>query len=91
MGGLLLLEAPLHPSRQLRVVFAYRREAVQGPPLVARLPDEVMGSLTVDQRLATRGAATLVVVGHRGEAETFPYGYYRALAAGIEHRTFERV
>jgi hypothetical protein len=75
---------------ELRVVFAYRHEAVEGPLLVARLADEVVASLTTDQRLATPGA-TLVVIGHRGEAETFPYGYFRAWRLEVNTGRFERI
>ena len=42
---------------------------------IAMLADQVIASLTIDQRMATTGE-TLVVVGHRGGADTFPYGYF---------------
>ncbi len=60
---------------ELRVVFAYRQERHEGPSLIAMLADQVIASLTIDQRMATTGE-TLVVVGHRGGADTFPYGYF---------------
>jgi hypothetical protein len=73
----------------LRVVFAYRPRAGEGSPLVARLAEEVVASLRIDERLATQGE-TLVVVGHRGEAETFPYGYFRAWRLDANTGRFER-
>ena len=74
----------------LRVVFAYRRDASEGPSLVARLADEVIASLTIEQRLAITGE-TLLMVGNRGEAETFPYGYFRAWRLVTNTGKFERV
>ena len=89
MGGLLLWKV-LCVRASLRVVFAYRREPAEGSQLVACLAEEVVASLTTEQRLATPGE-TLIVVGHRGEAETFPYGYFRAWRLETNTGQFERV
>lgn len=61
---------------QLRVVFCYRADMDEGTALVRHLEREVVGALTVPQRLALEGE-TLVVVGSRGKAETFPNGFFR--------------
>jgi hypothetical protein len=73
-----------------RVVFAYRGDISEGPSLVARLADEVISSLSTEQRLATSGE-TLLVVGNRGEAETFPYGYFRSWRFERNTGRFEQV
>jgi hypothetical protein len=59
----------------LRVVFCYRRRAEQGAALVRSLGTEVVGALSVNERMALRGE-TLVVVGSRDDASTFPYGFF---------------
>jgi hypothetical protein len=73
-----------------RVVFAYRGDASEGPSLVAGLTEEVIASLSTEQRLAITGE-TLLVVGNRGEAETFPYGYFRGWRLEKNTGKFERV
>ncbi len=57
-------------------VFCYRRQPEQGAALVACLRDEVIGALSVDERMALPGE-TLIVVGSRDEASTFPYGFFK--------------
>lgn len=61
---------------ELRLVFCYRREPDDGADLLRFLGREVIGAVGVDQRLNLNGE-TLVVVGSRGEAATFPYGYFK--------------
>jgi hypothetical protein len=61
----------------LRAVFAYRRDVAEGVGLVARLSESVIGGLPIGDRRAVAGETTLIV-GNRGGAETFPYGYFRA-------------
>lgn len=60
----------------LRVVYCYRRQAEQGAALVHWMGREVIGALTIPERMALEGQ-TLVVVGSRDEAATFPYGFFR--------------
>lgn len=59
----------------LRVVFCYRKEAAQAGPLKSHLQDEVIASMDVGKRAALEGD-TLLVVGRRAEAETFPHGFF---------------
>ena len=61
---------------ELRIVFCYRREPDEGAALVRWLSKEVIGVLTLDQRLNLEGE-TIVVVGSRGEALAFPYGFFK--------------
>ena len=60
----------------LRVVFAYRRDTSEASALVGQLSDSVIAGLSIDDRLALDGE-TCLIVGNRGEAETFPYGYFK--------------
>lgn len=60
----------------LRVVFAYRRDTSEAGALVGQLTDAVIAGLSIDDRLALSGE-TCLIVGNRGEAETFPYGYFK--------------
>jgi hypothetical protein len=59
----------------LRVVFAYRPDWEQSRQLVTQLTEDVIGSLSFDQRDQIDGE-TILVIGNRGEGETFPYGYF---------------
>jgi hypothetical protein len=60
----------------LRVVFCYCPYADDGPALVTQLQTQVVGSLSVAERMKVEGQL-LVVVGSRGEFQTFPYDYFR--------------
>lgn len=62
---------------ELRVVFFYRRDVGAGSALVQHLADAVAGSLPIAQRLALTGE-TMLIVGNRAEASTFPYGFFKA-------------
>ena len=61
---------------ELRAVFCYRPDAEAGAPLVRRLRDEVISGMEL-QHLAGLHGETLVVVGSRGEAATFPYAFFK--------------
>ena len=60
----------------LRIVFCYRTNPDEAGPLVRSLADDVVKALDVDERLQMKGSM-LVVVGSRGEAQTFPYGFFK--------------
>lgn len=60
----------------LRVVFCYRKRAADAAPLVRELNAEVVHAMAAGARSRLEGE-TVVVVGNRGETETFPYGYFR--------------
>ncbi len=59
----------------LRVLFCYRKEASQAGPLKTHLQDDVIGSMNLGTRAALEGD-TLLVIGRRAEAETFPHGFF---------------
>ena len=60
----------------LRVVFAYRPDWEAGRALVHELGRAVVASLPVGERAAI-GGETLVLLGSRGEGETFPHGFFK--------------
>jgi hypothetical protein len=60
----------------LRVVFAYRPDREQSRRLVTAIGDDVIGGMTPEQRSNINGE-TVVIIGNRGEGETFPWGYFK--------------
>jgi hypothetical protein len=74
----------------LRVVFAYRPDWDQSRGLVERLGQDVIGGLSFDEREAITGQ-TVVVVGNRGEGETFPWGYFKFWMLNTNLGRFEKV
>lgn len=74
---------------QLRVVFCYRPGGAQGVRLVAKLTDDVVSALSIQERTAL-GGDSLVVVGSRNEAETFPYGFFHAWRLNTNTGRFEQ-
>jgi hypothetical protein len=73
----------------LRVVFCYRPEADAAAPLVAQLARAVVSVMTIAERAALSGE-TLVVVGSRNEASTFPYGFFQVWKLNPNTGRFER-
>jgi hypothetical protein len=71
-----------------RFVFAYRRDVQEGTALVDRLAESVIGGLSIADRMAIGGETTLII-GNRGGAETFPYGYFRAWTLDTNTGRFE--
>jgi hypothetical protein len=61
---------------QLRVVFCYRDDGSKGAKLIRHLSGELVHAMEVSERAALPGE-TLVVVGSRDEAKTFPYGFFK--------------
>ncbi|MCA9442604.1 MAG: hypothetical protein KC964_17505 [Candidatus Omnitrophica bacterium] len=60
----------------LRVVFCYRMDPEAGAPLVRKFAEELVRPMEVLKRTHLEGEC-LVVVGNRGESETFPYGFFK--------------
>src|SRR3989338_2345658 len=59
----------------LRVLFCYRKEASQAGPLKTHLQNEVVEAMDLNTRTALEGD-TVLVIGRRAEAETFPHGFF---------------
>jgi len=60
----------------LRVVFAYRKDWQEARELINELSAEIVPGIPMEERSAFPGK-TLIVLGSRGEGETFPWGYFR--------------
>lgn len=60
----------------LRLVFCYRLSLTEVSALVQFLQNDVIASMGLSRRVALSGQ-TLVVVGSRDEADTFPYGFFK--------------
>jgi hypothetical protein len=74
----------------LRVVFAYRPDWERSRQLVGAVAADVIGKLTPEQRTALDGQ-TVLVVGNRGEGQTFPWGYFKFWMLDINLGRFEKV
>jgi hypothetical protein len=61
---------------ELRVVFAFRRDWESSRKTVQAIGTEVISSLPIEQQANLTGE-TVVVIGNRGEGETFPHGYFK--------------
>jgi hypothetical protein len=75
---------------ELRVVFAYRPDWERSRQLVNALTAGVVGGLRPEQRTAL-GGQTVLVVGNRGEGETFPWGYFKFWMLDANVGRFEKV
>lgn len=73
----------------LRVVFAYRPDAERGRELVRVVGDDVVGSLSANQLGALQGE-TALIVGNRGEGDTFPDGYFKYWLLNADLGRFEK-
>jgi hypothetical protein len=74
----------------LRVVFAYRPDWERSRQLVNVVATDVVGGLRPEQRTALDGQ-TVLVVGNRGEGETFPWGYFKFWILDTNLGRFEKV
>lgn len=74
----------------LRVVFAFRRDWEASRRMVDAVGRDVIGSLSVAERAALAGE-TAMIVGNRGEGETFPWGYFKFWLLDTNVGRFEKV
>lgn len=61
---------------RLRVVFCYRKDTTQASALVRHLAEQVTTSMGIDERTKV-GGETVLIVGSKNEASTFPYGFFK--------------
>ncbi len=73
----------------LRVVFCYRRDADRAPGLVTWLTEQVIAPIALPDRTKIEGI-TLLTVGSRAEAPTFPYGFFNSWKLNFNTGRFER-
>lgn len=74
----------------LRIVFCYRPDSADAPRFVASLASRVVDALPIPERATIEGE-TLVVVGSRSDAITFPYGFFQAWKLNSNTGRFERL
>jgi hypothetical protein len=75
---------------QLRVVFCYRPEARAAAPLINWLGTNVVTGIPLAERTSLEGE-TIVVVGSRNAADTFPHGFFQAWKLNTNTGLFERL
>ncbi|MBL9006088.1 MAG: hypothetical protein JNJ46_17675 [Myxococcales bacterium] len=73
----------------LRVLFCYRPNSEDGPAFVASLARSVVDAMPIQERVVLAGE-TLVFVGLRSDASTFPYGFFQAWKLNSNTGRFER-
>lgn len=74
----------------LRVVFAYRDDWEQGAELVRTLTQRVIRSFG-DGALGRIGGETLLIIGTRGDAATFPDGFFKPWLLNVNTGVFDRM
>ena len=72
----------------LRVVFCYRREAPEVVAIPRMLASSVLSSMQIEERSQLEGD-TLLIVGTRAEASTFPYSFFRVWKLNPNTGNFE--
>ncbi|AMV35268.1 hypothetical protein VN12_24295 [Pirellula sp. SH-Sr6A] len=75
---------------ELRVVFAFRRDWEESRRSVDAICRDVVGSLSVPERVAVTGN-TVLVIGNRGGGETFPWGYFKMWLLDPKVGRFEKI
>jgi hypothetical protein len=75
---------------ELRVVFCYRKNLDDSPRLIQHLAHEVIEAMGLSGR-ATLEGKTLVVIGCKNKAETFPYGFFSWWSLQSNTGKFERI
>ncbi|WNG48861.1 hypothetical protein F0U60_35675 [Archangium minus] len=73
----------------LRIVFCYRPDSADGPAFIASLGSGVVDAMPIAERAALEGE-TLVIIGSRNDAGTFPYGFFQAWKLNSNTGRFER-
>lgn len=73
----------------LRAVFCYRKDAGEVASLMNQLSRDVIASMGLTERADLEGE-TMVVVGSRGDADTFPYGFFHWWELNRSTGKFER-
>lgn len=74
----------------LRAVFVYRPDWQSGVQLVQHLASDVVGRMPLDERSLV-GGDTLIVMGSRGEGETFPHGYFKSWRLNTNTGRFDKL
>ena len=75
---------------ELRVVFAFRRDWEESRRSVDAIGRDVVGSLTVAERISVAGE-TALIIGNRGDGESFPWGYFKMWLLDTNVGRFEKI
>lgn len=75
---------------KLRVVFAFRRDWDKSRETVAAVGRDVIGSISLSEREYLQGE-TALIIGNRGEGETFPWEYFKIWKLDKNVGRFEKV
>jgi hypothetical protein len=75
---------------ELRVVFAFRRDWEESRRSVDAIGRDVVGSLSVAERMAVTGD-TALIIGNRGDGESFPWGYFKTWLLDTNVGRFEKI
>jgi hypothetical protein len=73
---------------KFRVVFCYRPEPGDAPELIRHLKENIVSAIEIEEMMRLEGE-TIVVVGYRNNAETFPYGFFKWWSLNKNTRSFE--
>ncbi len=74
----------------LRVVSAFRRDWEESCRSVDAICLDVVGSITIPERVAVTGE-TVLIIGNRGDSETFPCGYFKMWLLDTKLGRFEKI
>jgi hypothetical protein len=74
---------------QLRVVFAFRRDWESSRNMVSDVCQDVIGGLSLVDRMEISGE-TVIVVGNRGDGESFPWGYFKCWRLDPSRGVFDK-
>ena len=74
----------------LRVVFAFRSDWESSRRTVESVCQDVIGGLSPTERMTLEGE-TVLIVGNRGEGESFPWGYFKCWQLDYNVGRFEKV
>jgi hypothetical protein len=75
---------------ELRVVFAFRPEWEGGRESIFAVGRDVMSSLTPHER-SSIGGDTAIIMGCRGEGESFPWGFFKVWKLDVGLGRFEMI
>jgi hypothetical protein len=75
---------------EMRVVFAFRGDWKASIRSVDAVCDDLIGGLSPAERMSL-GGETALIIGNRGEGETFPWGYFKMWLLDANVGRFERV
>lgn len=74
----------------LRVVFAFRRDWESSRNTVNAVCDDVIGGMSIEERMEI-GGDTLIIVGNRGDGDSFPWGYFKCWRLDVNLGRFNKI